>query len=158
MNKPVILGILGTNGKISQHDIINSVILPSLEEFNILKSPIYQVIFPDEGETSIYIEDYFERKLSSIYVCPITCNWREHGPSARRIRDTHITQDATHFIIFLGKTSKYYEKLAEQLIRREKEVIMVSYLDYELTRLEREIPSSKKSTCPKITDYFTSTI
>ena len=156
-----ILGILGSHGKITQTIIIDSVINPSFEEFG---TPV-SILLPSEGDATLYIENYIEKKFSSVYLSSIPFNWQSYGISARNIRDSHIINECTHFIIFLGKTSKYYEKLAEKLVRRGKKVITVSYIDYELTCLEPEsIPTqnnSKKKTSSKngrfIDDYFVNT-
>lgn len=150
------IGILGTHGKINKNAIINDIIEPAINEFNI-SNKIKQISIPFEGESSIYIEDYFERKYSHININICTFDWRKNGPSARKIRDTQIINNASYFIIFLGKTSTHYEKIAETLVKKGKNVITVNYIDYQLTLLEPivEVKKGKRANKTKsIVDYF----
>lgn len=149
------LGILGTHGKINKNIIIDDILLPAINEFNINLTHIFM---PFEGESSIYIEDYFERHKKSPNIIRYSLDWKKNGPSSRNIRDSQIINNASYFIIFLGKKSPYYEKLSEKLIKKGKNVITVAYIDYQLTVLEpyiKETPQKKKKTKEKsIMEYF----
>lgn len=151
------IGILGTHGKINKNIIVDDIILPAINQFNIAK--LTHVFMPFEGESSIYIEDYFERCKNKPQIIQYSLDWKKNGPSSRNLRDTQIINNSTYFIIFLGKKSTYYEKMAEKLVKKGKHVITVSYIDYQLTVLEpyiKEIspPQKKKRIDKSIIEYF----
>lgn len=151
------LGILGTHGKINRNTIINDIIIPAIHEFNIDK--ITHIFMPYEGDSSIYIEDYFERSKHVPHITQYPLEWNKNGPSSRNIRDTQIINNTSHFIVFLGKKSTYYEKMAEKLVKKGKKVITVNYIDYQLTVLEPYIketpqPQKKKRQDKSIMEYF----
>jgi hypothetical protein len=149
------LGILGTHGKINKNIIIDDILIPAINEFNII---LTHISIPFEGESSIYIEDYFERQKDAPHIIRYSLDWKKNGPSSRNIRDSHIINNSSYFIIFLGKKSDYYTKMAEKLIKKGKNVITVDYIDYQLTLLEpyiKETQNKKKKTKEKsIMEYF----
>ena len=145
--QPILLGVLGHRQDITYDILYDQIITPILSELGRMPD---RVILPSESTSSALLYGWAEKfKLSLI---AYETDWNRLGRKARAIRDARITQESTHFIIFLGKRSEYYEEHAHKIARKGKTVFTVSN-EFELEQIiiEQEQKQAQKSlTCEKV--------
>ena len=142
--QPILLGVLGHRQDITYDILYDQIITPILSEIGRMPD---RVILPSESTSSALLYGWAEKfKLSLI---AYETDWNRLGRKARAIRDARIMQESTHFIIFLGKRSEYYEQHAHKIARKGKIVFTVSN-EFELEQIIIEQEQEKKSlTCEK---------
>lgn len=133
--QPILLGVLGHRQDITYDILYDKIITPILSELGRMPD---RVILPSEATSSALLYGWAEKfKLSLI---AYETDWNRLGRKARAVRDARITQESTHFIIFLGKRSEYYDQHADKIARKGKTVFTVSN-EFELEQvvIERDV-------------------
>lgn len=120
--KPLVLGILGSsNSRVwTTERMIDTVLNPLLGELERLPDSI---LLPTEGITSLLVQVWGERQ--SIPLTPLECDWSSLGKRARALRDGRIVKESTHLVLFLGKRSDTYEKIAIRETVKGKRVFTI---------------------------------
>jgi hypothetical protein len=127
--QPILLGVLGQRTDIT-YDILHERILnPILGELGRLPD---RVSLPSETTSSALLYAWAERM--KLAFTAYETDWSKLGRRARALRDSRITNESTHVLVFLGKRSEYYDKQAATLARKGKIVFTVSN-NYELEEL-----------------------
>jgi len=88
------------------------------------------MLLPTDGATSLLLQVWGEK-----HTVPLTCldaDWAKLGKKARALRDARILKEATHLLIFLGKRSDTYEKVAIRECKKGKVVYTLDAQSKEL--------------------------
>lgn len=129
--EPIFLGILGSRNDMSMEELCEKVLHPLLET---LERPPEKLLIPSEGNSNIFISDWAERM--DIPVKILTSDWRRNGKRARILRDSQITQEATHLLCINGPRSVYYETMGTRLLKKKSAVFVLNFQEKELIQLE----------------------
>lgn len=144
---PMYLGILGSSDSITKDICYDTVLAPILASLSVLPS---RVILPSEGHSSLFLDAWAE--MEKIPTDTYTCEWSRHGKRAKIWRDNRIIQESTIFVVFLNKTSTFYETTATRLAKKGHRVFLVTYGSYDVSELVVETPvkpikTAKKGKC-----------
>lgn len=126
----IILGVLGNNNKITEHELQENILTPILQEVGRLPD---KILLPSEGNTSIYLQEWAESL--HIKIQAFQADWMKNGKIASIMRDERIIKESTHALIFLSQKSTRLEKLSEKLAKKGK-VVFTSSHNQMLTKLE----------------------
>jgi hypothetical protein len=133
IQKPIVLGILGhsDHSEWNRETIMNKIMFPIIGEQERIPTVL---LLPSEGATSLLLEDWADRQViqSSVY----EADWAKLGKRAKALRDARIIKEATHLLIFLGKKSDYYEKIAVREVKKGKVVYCVEFETRDLVQYE----------------------
>jgi thymidylate kinase len=94
------------------------------------------MLLPTDGATSLLLQVWGEKQS-----IPLTCldaDWVKLGKRARALRDARILKESTHLILFLGKRSDTYEKVAIRECKKGKVVYTISSEEKELVEWRLE--------------------
>jgi hypothetical protein len=129
LQKPFVLGVLGYSDHAfwNQNTLLNDVILPLISEQDRIPTSL---ILPSEGATSLLLEAWSDRQV--IQSCVYEADWAKLGKRAKALRDARIIKEATHLLLFLGKKSDYYEKIAIREVKKGKIVYCINAESHEL--------------------------
>jgi hypothetical protein len=124
-----VLGVLGHSEHAfwNRETIMNQIVFPIIGEQDQIPS---RLILPSEGATSLLLEAWTDRQV--IPSCVYEADWAKLGKRAKALRDARIVKEATHLLLFLGKKSDYYEKIAIREVKKGKVVYCVDAESHEL--------------------------
>ena len=125
----IVLGFLGssTASYWTTERVIDNIINPVIGSIGQLPDSI---LLPTEGATSLLIQVWGERQ--NLPLTPLECNWQKLGRKAKALRDGRILKESSHLVLFLGKRSDTYEKIAIREVKKGKRVFTVDADSKEL--------------------------
>jgi hypothetical protein len=132
---PIVLGVLGSSQDSywTQNTITDTILHQLLADFERMPD---SMLLPTDGATSLLLQVWGEKQS-----IPLTCldaDWAKLGKKARALRDSRILKEATHLLIFLGKRSDTYEKVAIRECKKGKIVYTVDGQSKELVEWRLE--------------------
>ena len=125
----LVLGVLGSSQDSywTQNTISDTILNQLLEDFGRLPD---SMLLPTDGATSLLLQVWGEK-----HAVPLTCieaDWAKLGKKARALRDARILKESTHLLIFLGKRSDTYEKVAIRECKKGRTVYTIDGQSKEL--------------------------
>jgi hypothetical protein len=128
---PIILGVLGHSNaqQWTLQTIADDLCSPLLGELGRIPEAL---VVPSDGTTSLLLQAWAERQ--KIAVTPLDADWVRLGRRARALRDARILKECSHLLIFLGKRSDTYEKLAIREAKKGKIVFTVDPETFEIVQ------------------------
>lgn len=139
--QPFYLGVLGTHEQITK-DQITDILLAIL---HVVERFPERMILPQEGKSSLFLQDWAERQSLPIQV--YEADWYKHQKRALIFRDSRIMKEATHFLVFLNKRSEANEKTATRLAQQGHCVFTIAHSNLSIEQLiaEEETPKTPRS-------------
>ena len=133
--KTITLGVLGSSQHSywNQNTISDTILNPILSDTGRLPDAM---LLPTDGASSMLLQVWGEKQS-----IPLTCldaDWAKLGKKARALRDARILKESTHLIIFLGKRSDTYEKIAIRECKKGKVVYTIDTQSKELVEWKLE--------------------
>lgn len=137
----IVLGIFGSNNKIQEIDLQDSILTILLQE---LKQVPDKILLPSEGNSSMHIQSWAESLHITTQI--FHSDWARNGKLAQIIRDDRIQKECTHAFVFLSQRSTRLEKYAEKMAKKGK-TVFISELDHNhhLVRLHLQVSPSSSS-------------
>lgn len=131
--KPLILGVLGHSSAPhwTLRTLTEELCHPVLAELGRMPDAI---LMPSDGATSFLLQGWAERQ--KIPLTPFTADWTKLGKRAGMLRDSRIVKDSTHLVVFLGKRSDSYMKMAIREVKKGKCVFTVDAETHEVVQWE----------------------
>lgn len=130
---PITLGVLGGSNaqRWTLQTIADDLCAPLLE---ILGKHPQTLVVPSDGTTSLLLQAWAERQ--KIAVTPLDADWIRLGRRAGALRDARILKESNCLVIFLGKRSDTYEKVAIREAKKGKTVFTVDPETFEIVQWE----------------------
>jgi hypothetical protein len=132
---PISLGVLGSSQDSfwNQNTISDTILNPVLADLGRLPD---SMLLPTDGASSLLLQVWGEKQK-----IPLTCldaDWAKLGKKARALRDARILKESTHLLLFLGKRSDTYEKIAIRECKKGKIVYTIDTQSKELVEWRLE--------------------
>lgn len=132
---PIVIGILGSSQDSywTQNTISDTILNPILSDLGRLPD---SMLLPTDGASSMLLQVWGEKQS-----IPLTCldaDWAKLGKKARALRDSRILKESTHLLLFLGKRSDTYEKIAIRECKKGKIVYTMNTQSKELVEWKLE--------------------
>jgi hypothetical protein len=119
----IVLGILGSSQDSywTQNSISDTILNPILSDLGRLPDSL---LLPTDGASSMLLQVWGEKQKISV-TC-LDADWAKLGKKARALRDSRILKESTHLLLFLGKRSDTYEKVAIRECKKGKCVYTIN--------------------------------